>query len=133
MSSLANGREAMTPEQRKLYDETVAKNKAFNEVMAAVRARNRLALQKLQDEHDKAVEQYIKGQEKHISHSLKTNDKLGNINLGERKCPVCGKTIFIQDKTAWLFKLRYGKGFIYLCSESCKETKAKQKRRRSKQ
>ena len=130
MTALPKNYEAMTPEQRKLYDETVAKNVAFNEAIAAMHIRNQLALKQLEEDRERAREQYIEGQRVHDI-NLATNNKFGKVNLGERKCPVCGKTVFIQDKTAWLFKVRYGKGFVYLCSEGCKEKKL-QKRAKDK-
>lgn len=125
--------EAMTPEQRANYDRTVEKNKAFNDTVEAMCQRIKATQQKMQEQHDKAVEEYRKGQEVHITNvKLQANNKVGKVNLGERKCPVCGKTIFIQDKTAWIYKVRYGKGFVYLCSESCKEQKLSKKAKRGK-
>lgn len=131
MTALPKNYDSMTPEQRKLYDETVAKNVAFNKALAAMRIRNQLALKQLEEDRERAREQYIEGQRVHDI-NLTKNNKFGKVNLGERKCPICGKTFFVQDKTAWLFKVRYGKGFAYLCSESCKEQRAKKKVKRGK-
>lgn len=131
MTALPKNYDSMTPEQRKLYDETVAKNIAFNKALAAMRIRNQLALKQLEEDRERAREQYIEGQRVHDI-NLAKNNKFGKVNLGERKCPICGKTFFVKDKTAWIFKVRYGKGFAYLCSESCKEQRAKKKVKRGK-
>lgn len=124
---------AMSSEERANYENALAKNKAVSKISKELQASRQRNLHLIELKNEQVRKEYLAAHENHFVKPIKINNKAGNICLGERNCPVCSRPMYIADRTEWAFKIHYGRGFIYLCSASCKEKRfAKMKKPKSK-